>query len=297
MNLNQLSPETVHSTETANIEHFNFQASDYDERFSLSVDQSRARVKHIRQHSEREIRVGKALDLGCGTGNLTAALVLEGAAASCVGIDISSGMIEQARRKTITISDVTFQVGSATALPFADESFDLCVGDAFLHHILDIDACLKEVFRVLKPGGVATFNEPNGHGYALVEFILRALATTKDWNDENLTNYLECIGFLRENRGNLTVLGNNPLPDKHYFHFEQINSAALSAGFVKCSYVPAMGPSETTWNDAFRYLLDAIEPDPKITATVLKVAQLLDATVGDEVRKHFCLHNQFYIYK
>jgi ubiquinone/menaquinone biosynthesis C-methylase UbiE len=263
-------PQGSLATEAANIHHFDSEASGYDEQFGLSVDQGRAR---------------------------SAAIVLEGAATACTGFDISPEMVGVARRKTKAIDGCDFRVGSATTLPFESESFDLCVGDAFLHHILVIESCLKEVSRVLKPGGVAAFNEPNAQGYALFEFVLRSLTTAMGWRDPNLDNYLTFLAFVREHQGDLAALEANPLPDKHVFSSERIRAAAFDSGFSATSWVPAMDPSPTLWHDAFRFVLDAVKPSSGIRATVLQSADLLVVTLGEEARRHFCLHNQFYLYK
>jgi ubiquinone/menaquinone biosynthesis C-methylase UbiE len=285
------------STEAVNISHFNTEASHYDEQFGLSVEQARARVRHILQHTQRQISFGQVLDMGCGTGNLTAALVLEGAGDSCVGLDISPGMVQVAQEKTRGMKGCAFRVGSATELPFPDASFDLCVGDAFLHHILDIEACLREVFRVLKPGGIASFNEPNAHGYAFLEFILDTVQLVGGWQDEGINAYLHALKFMREHQGDLAALAAYPLPDKHVFSPERIEAAGLATGFSATSWVPAMGQTPTLWRDAIGYVLDAIKAAPPAKAAALHAAKAVDLTLGDESRQHFCLHNQFYLYK
>jgi ubiquinone/menaquinone biosynthesis C-methylase UbiE len=68
----------------------------------------------------------KVLDVGCGTGSLSATLARVTGAAKIVGIDPSNGFIEYARTQ---ISDrrVTFEVGDAQALPYPDASFDRCL--------------------------------------------------------------------------------------------------------------------------------------------------------------------------
>jgi SAM-dependent methyltransferase len=60
---------------------------------------------------------------------------------------------------------VTTVVTDAESLPFEDESFDVVMGHAVLHHIPDLDRAFSEFFRVLKPGGVIVFcGEPSRHG-------------------------------------------------------------------------------------------------------------------------------------
>src|SRR5690606_1970352 len=71
-------------------------------------------------------------------------------ASNAVGIDISAGMLEQALARNLCVVQ-----GSATALPFADASFDVVYSFKVLAHIEDIHTAMAEVSRVLRPGGVA----------------------------------------------------------------------------------------------------------------------------------------------
>lgn len=66
------------------------------------------------------------LDVGCGTGSLSATLARVTAASQIVGIDPSQGFIEYARTQ-IADPRVTFEVGDAQNLPYADDSFDRCM--------------------------------------------------------------------------------------------------------------------------------------------------------------------------
>lgn len=84
------------------------------------------------------------LDLGCGKGRF--ARRLEAAGARVVGLDLSAGMLAEAR-------GVGRVRGSARALPFACGSFDAVVAIEVFEHLGDIDAAIVEIRRVLKPGG------------------------------------------------------------------------------------------------------------------------------------------------
>ncbi len=98
------------------------------------------------------------LEVGCGTGTLTLAARLKAGAQSLVaGIDIAPDMIETARRKATKAGlDVQFQLGRIEEIPYPDGQFDLVLSSLMMHHIPG-DAAkqqgLKEIFRVLKPGG------------------------------------------------------------------------------------------------------------------------------------------------
>lgn len=128
---------------------------------------------------------GKAvLDYGCGPGYLTKYLIEHGAA-SVTGIDVSDGEIEQARERAEQegVQDRTrFMVADAHATDFADDSFDLIVGDSILHH-LDMRIALAELRRILRPGGRAVFMEPLWHNPILR--IGRALTPTARTPDEH----------------------------------------------------------------------------------------------------------------
>lgn len=100
----------------------------------------------------------RILEVGCGTGTLSlAARVKAGPQSQVFGIDIAPDMIETARRKAAKAGlDVQFQVGRIEAVPFPDSQFDLVLSSLMLHHIHGNSAKqqgMKEVLRVLKPGG------------------------------------------------------------------------------------------------------------------------------------------------
>jgi ubiquinone/menaquinone biosynthesis C-methylase UbiE len=108
-------------------------------------------------------RGARVLDYGCGTGSNTCDLARRGA--TVTGIDISPGAIDVAQRKAEAagLADrIDLHVMNAEKLELPDDTFDLVCGTGILHH-LDLDACYREIHRVLKPGGVAVFEEPLGH--------------------------------------------------------------------------------------------------------------------------------------
>ncbi len=97
------------------------------------------------------------LDLGCGNGRVALALAALGHRAE--GIDISPSMIEEARAAAATLGiDARFRIGDAVALPHEENELDAvvyaCNGIGHLTRAGKV-ACLLEIARVLKPGGVA----------------------------------------------------------------------------------------------------------------------------------------------
>jgi ubiquinone/menaquinone biosynthesis C-methylase UbiE len=93
------------------------------------------------------------LDVACGPG-LTACAFAK-AAARVAGIDITPAMIERAkaRQAEMALANLTWHVGDILSLPFPDASFSLVATRYSFHHLLDPEAALAEMTRVLKPGG------------------------------------------------------------------------------------------------------------------------------------------------
>jgi SAM-dependent methyltransferase len=96
---------------------------------------------------------GRWLDVGCGTGALTATVLARAEPASVTGIDPSEGFLAQARAK-LDDPRVTFRTGDAQELPFAGGSFDGVVSGLALNFVPDPDRAAAELVRVTAPGGV-----------------------------------------------------------------------------------------------------------------------------------------------
>jgi demethylmenaquinone methyltransferase / 2-methoxy-6-polyprenyl-1,4-benzoquinol methylase len=91
----------------------------------------------------------RVLDACCGTGDLAAAALRAGAA-EVVGLDFSEAMLERARAKEPHVEWVR---GDVLALPFPDESFDAATVGFGVRNVEDLEAGLRELRRVLRPGG------------------------------------------------------------------------------------------------------------------------------------------------
>lgn len=89
----------------------------------------------------------EVLEVGCGTGLLLERIA--GFSSRAVGIDLSPGMLDHARKRGLDVAE-----GSATDLPFEDASFDVACSFKVLAHVEDLDRALSEMLRVVRPGGV-----------------------------------------------------------------------------------------------------------------------------------------------
>jgi ubiquinone/menaquinone biosynthesis C-methylase UbiE len=98
-----------------------------------------------------------ALDVATGTGNT--AFALAPYVRRVIGLDVTNEMLDQARRLTAErgVKNVDWVLGDVADLPFPDDTFDLYTVRAAPHHFRDIDAFLREAFRVLKPGRDSAF--------------------------------------------------------------------------------------------------------------------------------------------
>ncbi len=101
----------------------------------------------------------RLLDVGCGPGSIT--LDLAGRAGEVVGVDASAAVVQRARSAAAAKGEhrTRFEVAEATALPFADDSFDVTHAHQVLQHVTDPVAVLGEMARVTRPGGLVAVRD------------------------------------------------------------------------------------------------------------------------------------------
>lgn len=141
------------------------------EKWDRFFDEQMAFLNH-RLVADARLRAGmNVLDLGSGTGYpaLLGAQTV-GAAGSILGIDLAERMLEAARRKaaSLKLSNISFQTGDATTLPFENASFDAITSRFCLMFLPEIPKAAAEIARVLKPGGwlaAAVWSAPEKNAY------------------------------------------------------------------------------------------------------------------------------------
>lgn len=116
----------------------------------------------------------RALDLCCGTGDLTLALAAKGA--NSVGLDFSEPMLQVARQKAqshSSKSQIEFVCSDAQKIPFPENTFDILTIGYGLRNLADLDGGLRDMFRVAKPGGrfvTLEFGKPDNAAWRAIYF-------------------------------------------------------------------------------------------------------------------------------
>ena len=137
----------------------------------------------------RQANIGKdkrILDIGCGTATLTILIKKSHPDGEVIGLDGDPKILEIARSKVSESGfDIALDTGMAFELPYPDQYFDRVFSSLMFHHLTreNKKRTLKEVFRVLKPGGelhVADFGKPQNIIMYLISLIMRMLEETMD---------------------------------------------------------------------------------------------------------------------
>ncbi|WP_132878892.1 class I SAM-dependent methyltransferase [Tamaricihabitans halophyticus] len=220
----------------ANVLYHDWEAETYDDKWSISYDErcvSYALDVFRAAAGTEGWPYPTAMELGSGTGFFLLNLMQGGVIKRGSVTDLSPGMVQAALRNAEQLGlDVSGKVADAEGIPYPDDSFDLVVGHAVLHHIPDVSAAFREVLRVLKPGGRFVFGgEPTkiGDRYA------RKLGQLTWWLTTNITK-LPGLGSWRRPQSELDSSSRaaalEAVVDLHTFDPGQLERMALRAGAV-----------------------------------------------------------------
>jgi ubiquinone/menaquinone biosynthesis C-methylase UbiE len=162
---------------------FNKEAPTYDERHGASCG-----VAHgiaLAAVTARGVVPERVVDVGCGTGALLATVARTWPGAALTGVDPAAAMIGIARDR---LPAAELRVANAESLPLPDDSADLVLSTTSFNHWTDHPAALREIARVLVPGGLAVVVEHGPPG-PLVAALL--------WTTGRMVRHHEPAGFVR----------------------------------------------------------------------------------------------------
>ena len=155
----------------------------------------------------------KVLDLGCGTGTLTLMLKHAYPEAQITGLDGDPQVLAIARDKSRG-TDIQWDEGLASTLPYLDSVFDRVVTSLVIHHLVTDDKrrAFKEIYRVLKPNGelhVLDFGAPRTSLTRLMTMYMRRLEETADNFDGQIPLFVTEAGFgeVKEAQNFVTLFG------------------------------------------------------------------------------------------
>lgn len=218
----------------ANVLYHDWEAGTYDDKWSISFDQrcvdyAHGRFKLVAGDDGRQYPT--ALEVGSGTGFFLLNLMQAGVIKRGVITDISPKMVEVATGNAARLGlDVEGRVADAETIPYPDESVDLVVGHAVLHHIPDVRAAFGEVLRVLRPGGRFVFaGDPTRVG----DFYARRLGRLTWWATTMATRLPGLTGWRRpqvELDESSAAAALEAVVDLHTFVPSELASMARDAG-------------------------------------------------------------------
>jgi ubiquinone/menaquinone biosynthesis C-methylase UbiE len=221
----------------ANVLYHDWEAATYDEKWSISydercIDYARDRFEHVAGRDGWPY--GSALELGCGTGFFLLNLKQAGVLDQGFVTDLSPGMVAVAQRNAENLGfSVEGRVADAESIPYDDDTFDLVVGHAVLHHIPDLDQAMREVLRVLKPGGRFVFaGEPTEKG----DWVARRLSRLTWWAATRVTHLAPLREEWARPRSELAESSRaaalESVVDIHTFDPDRLAALCLRAGAV-----------------------------------------------------------------
>lgn len=127
-----------------------------------------------------DLQNASVLDMGCGAGH--ASFIAAAKVKHVVAYDLSSQMLKVVAdtAQTRGITNLTTCLGYAESLPFDEGTFDVVISRYSAHHWHDVGQALREVKRVLKPGGIVIFMDVLSPGYPVLDIWLQTIEALRD---------------------------------------------------------------------------------------------------------------------
>lgn len=215
-----------------------------------------------------ETKGRRVLEIGCGLGTDGAQFAMAGA--DYTGVDLTAAAVELARKRfELFQMPGTFRVADAEKLDFPDKSFDIVYSHGVLHHTPDTAGAIREVFRVLRPGGraVVMLYHRDSYNYRInISLLRRAGVHLLRWNSgvkfvhlltgESMTALREHAVRLKKERAYLsseeflsqnTDGAGNPLARVYSRRealelFKDFSKVEMRTYFLNKKWLPILGP-------------------------------------------------------
>ncbi len=183
----------------------------------------------------------RVLDLATGTADVARELIKDPKVSRIFGIDLSRGMIDEGRvkvRKLRLDSRIELEVGDAQKLSFTDQQFHVTTVSFGIRNMPDVSACLREMHRVLKPGGRCL----------ILEFALPRSRVIRQFHLFYLRHLLPIIGRILSGHGTAYRYLNQTIEE---FPYGQAFVKLIDdVGFVNAGFKPlTFGIVNLYWGD------------------------------------------------
>ncbi len=209
------------------------------------------------------------LDCGCGPGTITVDMAEIVSPGNVVGIDIETSQFRIGRIQALErgISNIQFETGNVYELPFSEGSFDAVFAHALLYHLSNPSKALKEIYRVLKPGGIVGVRDTDRGGHIFTPFnptferawtLIESVMKYKGSNlylGRTLRALLSEIGFVRiQASASYDYYGTTEATQRiggfwKYFILKLHSDLILDQGWADRSELEEMGAAIRAWGE------------------------------------------------
>lgn len=143
-------PQDLHQNDPRFVKYYEEEST--SERALARAAGTMGAVLRARRQAGAALERLQVADIGCNAGTQSLCWLEQGH--SVRGVDISRDLVAVARQRNARFGErAAYEVGSATKLPWANDTFDVCLLPELLEHVDDWESCVNEAVRVLKPGG------------------------------------------------------------------------------------------------------------------------------------------------
>ena len=199
--------------------------------YYAEASQSKAAEQRFRSVQTKLLRLAarggmparlEVADIGCGAGTQVRMWAELGHRVH--GLDVNAPLIELAKQRArVNGLEASFEVGTATSLPWADRSMDICLLPELLEHVKDWEACLKEAARVLRAGGLLYLSTTN----VLCPFQEEFNLPFYSWYPASIKRYCERLAITTRP----DIANHAKYPAVHWFSFYRLQRYLDPLGF------------------------------------------------------------------